>query len=195
MATAIELYRKAYDLDYRKGDWQTAEEIYRQIAEKFPYSDEKEYALVHLERIEKLRANPRDQRLQPVRAEGGTVGGFAVLSFVLVLVLAVALGLLGYFFWMQSRHTEYQDLILQGMLSENIGNQSTAATLYKQAQETLPGEPLGYRFLAELYLKNDELKLAEIESRRWAVANPYDPGLSEFKMRLKAAAQGREESP
>ena len=68
MASAIELYRDAYDLDYRKGDWETAEDIYRKIVTKYPQSEEKEYALVHLERIEKLKADPDDKELKPVRA-------------------------------------------------------------------------------------------------------------------------------
>ena len=47
MASAIELYQRAYDLDYRQGDWQYAEDLYKKIIEQHPYSDEKDYAHVH----------------------------------------------------------------------------------------------------------------------------------------------------
>ena len=195
MATAIELYRKAYDLDYRKGDWQQAEELYKQIIEKYPYSDEKEYALVHIERIENLRANPHDQKLQPVRAEGCAVNGFNVVNFVLILMLAVGIAAMGYVAWQQAKYLEYNSLLLQGALSEKVDNYDHAGILYKQAQEILPAHGLAYRFLAELYLRMGQYGLADIERKRWALGSPDDQGLGEFSLRLHNALenQAREE--
>jgi hypothetical protein len=94
---------------------------------------------------------------------------------------------MGFFFWQQRKANDYHELILEGLLSERIGNFTSAGTLYKQAQQTLPGEGLAYRFLAELYLDKKQYKLADIESKRWELASPYDEGLGEFKMRLRSA--------
>jgi tetratricopeptide (TPR) repeat protein len=189
MASAIELYRRAYDLDYRKGDWQQAEELYKEIVEKFPYSDEKEYALVHLDRIQKLRANPQDQKLAPVRAAGSAVNGFNIVNFFLILILAVGVALAGYLIWQQNRTAQYQSLVIRGMSSEHSGNHSLAAALYKEAQEMMPGRPLAYQFLAELYMNTGQYGLAEIESKRWAIAGPGDTGLADFRIRLQNAME------
>ena len=51
MSSAIELYKEAYDLDFNKGDSLYAETLYKELIERYPHSDEKEYAQVHLERI------------------------------------------------------------------------------------------------------------------------------------------------
>ena len=138
--------------------------------------------------IEKLRANPLDQRLQPVRATGGS-GAFSAVNFVLILILAVGIGLNGWFLWMSFQKQQYQDTILVAMLNERIKNYNTAEDLLKQAQAQLPGEPLAYRFLAELYLEQNQFKLADIEGRKWQVADPGDKAVSEFRMRLKSAQE------
>jgi tetratricopeptide (TPR) repeat protein len=186
MPTAIEMYRKAYELDYRKGDWQQAEGLYREIIEKFPYSDEKEYALVHLERLEKLKANPRDQALQPVRASSQQINNFNILNFFLILILAVAIAGTGYVIWIQGQHQKYTSLLLQGLLSEKIGNYPQASDLYKQAEAMLPGEPDAYHFLAESYLDRKQYSLADIESKKWEIADPGNRAITEFRMRVKS---------
>jgi tetratricopeptide (TPR) repeat protein len=189
MATAIELYRKAYDLDYRKGDWHSAEELYKEIIEKFPYSDEKEYSLVHIERLEKLKANPRDQKLQPVRGSSQAVNGFNIVNFFLILLCMAALSIGGYFIRLHNNRYTYYELLLAGVSSERAGNYTQAQNLYKQAQKSMPAQPLAYRLLAELYLSRTQFQLAEIESKRWELARHDAQAVGEFRMRLKAAMQ------
>ena len=105
MASAIELYREAYDLDYRKGDWETAEDIYKKIVVKYPHSEEKEYALVHLERIEKLKGNPDDLELKPSRSSPhSTTNALSVVNFIFILITLLGLGGLGYLLWQQQQN-------------------------------------------------------------------------------------------
>ncbi len=183
MATAIKLYQRAYDLDYRKGDWEYAEELYNEIIKRFPYSEEKEYAQVHLDRIAKLKANPLDQALQPVRAKGAS-GALISFCFLLILLLMVATGFSGYFLWQQKLRQDYNELLLQGIMSEKTGNIKDAAQRYKYAQKILPENNLAHRFLAELYLNQKKFELAEIEYKQWELATPYDNNLKGFKIRL-----------
>lgn len=183
--SAIEIYQRAYDADYRKGDWQYAEELYREIVEKYPYSDEKEYAMVHLERLEKLKGNPKEPSLQPVRGGSG-VNGLSVLSFILIIFLTAAGVFGGYLFWEQIKINAYNDLILKGVLNEKTGNFENARVSYEEAQAMHPQSSLAYRYLAELYLSQNKMKLAEIESRRWEVTSSSgDRELQDFKRRLK----------
>lgn len=185
MASAIELYRRAYDLDYRKGDWETAERLYREIMERFPYSDEKEYAQVHLERIAQLKADPHNQELAPVRGGSGP-HALAIVSFVLVLVLVAAVGVLGYTGWRGLQYHRHTQLVMEGLLSERIGDLKGARDRYKEAQELMPQDRFGYRLMAELYLKIKDYELARIEAKRWALAAPEDPELEMFRTRLES---------
>jgi tetratricopeptide (TPR) repeat protein len=182
--TAIELYREAYDHDYRKGDWEYAEQLYRQIIEEFPYSEEKEYARVHLERLAKLKADPHNRSLQPIRSTAGP-GALAIFTFLFLLVLTAGSTGLGYWVWRQHLALNYQNLVLQGLFSERAGDIDAAANRYKQAQEVLPASSLAYRQLADLYLNAGQLELAAIEHKRWALTDPDDPALSHFTQRMK----------
>jgi len=188
MASAIELYKQAYDADYNQGDRQYAAELYQRIIEEFPYSDEKEYALVHLERLQKLAADPHDPRFMPASGQGAAAG-LTVLNFVLLLLLLAGGAFLGYFQWMQRQKLAYTDLIIEGMACEKTGDVKGAEIRLKLANKTLPQEPLAYRFLAELYLEGRQFELARIERNAWTLAAPSDPGIADFSRRLDLAVK------
>ncbi len=184
MASAIELYQRAYDLDYRNGDWESAEELYHEIIERYPYSDEKEYAQVHLERIQRLKGNPKDPEIQPVRSGSGAVG-LAVFSFFLTLLLIVGTGYIGYFGWKMQKRQLSQELILQGMMSEQMGNVNNAQLKYEQAQKEDETNALAYQSLAQLFLKHGEKARAAAEFKKWKIVSPNDVNLGDFAKRLQ----------
>ncbi len=184
MASAIELYQRAYNLDYRQGDWEEAEDIYKEIVERYPYSDEKEYAQVHLERIQRLKGNPSDPELQPVRS--GSAVGLTVFSFFLTLLLIVGTGFLGYFFWQHQNRDVSLELVVQGILSERVGSANNAQLKYEQAIKEDPGNILAHQSLAELFLKHGDKTRAETAGRNWALVSPSDVNLIDFKKRLSA---------
>ncbi len=183
MASAIELYQQAYDLDYRHGDWETAEEMYRDILERYPYSDEKEYAQVHLERIQRLKGNPKDPDILPVRS--GSAVGLTVFCFFLTLLLIVGTGFLGYYFWQYQKRQLSHELVLQGMISELTGNVNNAQLNYEQAQKEDEMNALAYQCLAELFLKHGDKNRAASEGKKWKIVSPNDINLTDFARRLK----------
>jgi tetratricopeptide (TPR) repeat protein len=185
MATAIELYQKAYNLDYRKGDWEYAEQLYNEIVQKFPYSEERDYAQVHLERIGKLKANPNDQALLPVRPKGASVG-LVLGCFVLIMILFVGTGFAFYLLYMENVRQNSNELILEGLLSEKVGDLDNAQPKYEEALKVDPNNAMAYRALAELYLEKNEFELAEIQSKEWELHSPYDINLQGFLTRMQA---------
>lgn len=192
MSSAIELYKRAYEMDYRQGDWQFAETLYRELIERYPYSEEKEYAQVHLERIEKLKRDPNDPDLQPSRRSSGG-NALAVLSFIMMLFLVAATSVGGYLLWQQLMINSYNDLVIQGQINERYGRYESARRKYEEAQSLVPQKSLAYQCLAELYLKQKQYKLAEIEGRKWEVSSTTaDADFGDFKRRLKTGIEGRE---
>lgn len=178
MSSAIELYQKAYDLDYNRGDLEYAEELYKEIINRYPHSEEKEYAQVNLERIANLKSNPNDPFYKPFHSGGLT--GLTVFCFILVLFLSVGVGFLGYFLYKGKQRQDSYELLLHGMIFEQNGNPDNARSRYEHAQKLYPANSLAYRCLGELYLKNGNIDLAEIESKKWKLANPYDINISDF---------------
>ena len=188
MATAIELYREAYELDYRKGNWEAAEDIYKQIIKKYPHSDEKEYSEVHLDRIEKLRADPDDRELKPsVSKEGSSSGALSIVNFILIIVLLLVVCVLSFFLWESNQNSNYHELLLQGQLNEKSGDIKNAAAIYEFGLQTYPNKTLAYRFLAELHLTTGNLKTARTTYNKWQLAHLKAPGLVSYNVRLKNA--------
>ena len=183
MSSAIELYKEAYDLDYNKGESLYAETLYKEIVERFPHSDEKEYSLVHLERIAKLKGNPNDPTFAPLQSRGGG-GGLAVVCFVFTLLLTVGLGFGLYYGYLQKQRIDSYEMVIHGLHSEINGHAEEATAIYEQAQKRYPNSIAAYRCLAELYLSKGKFEQAELVGKQWALLRPYDRFLGTFKKRL-----------
>jgi tetratricopeptide (TPR) repeat protein len=189
MAYAIELYRQAYELDYRQGDWEMAETLYKRIIEEHPHSDEAEYARVHLDRIASLKGNPDMPEIRSSHG-GGSGGAFGIISFVLVLFLCVAAGFLGYSLYLQHLRQVRTDHILHALLSERRGLTADALARYRSARVVMKEDAVGARYLAEFYFGREEYGLAAIELKLWEYAAPTDPAAAKFGRRLEKAKDG-----
>jgi tetratricopeptide (TPR) repeat protein len=183
MSSAIELYKEAWDLDFNKGDSLYAETLYRELIERFPHSDEKEYALVHLERIAKRKGNPNDPTFKPLHSGSGG-GGLAVVCFFLILLLIVGLGYGYYYGYQQHLRMESNELVIQGLLSERYGEFADAAQKYEQARQVSSLNGSAYRCLALLYLNMGKLPQAENIGKQWQLLIPHDANLRDFSNRL-----------
>lgn len=193
MSSAIELYKEAYDLDFNKGDSLYAEVLYKEIIERFPHSDEKEYAQVHLERIAKLKGNPSDPTFKPLR-NGAGGNGLAVVCFVLILFLSVGLGFGFYYGYRMHLRMNSNECIIHGLLSQKNGDAVTAEKNFEQAQTLFPRNSLAYRCLTELYLRSGKRDQAEIVRKKWNLYLPFDTHLSAIR-NLPADSSQQEELP
>ncbi|MBN1579027.1 MAG: tetratricopeptide repeat protein [Chitinispirillaceae bacterium] len=183
MSSAIELYKEAYDLDYNKGDSLYAEVLYKEIIERFPHSDEKEYAQVHLERIAKLKGNPNDPSFKPLRS-GGSGGGLAVVCFVLILMILTGLGFAGYYGYPQYLRLASYELIIHGLISQKNNDLADAERMFEQAQRIYPRNSVAFRCLTELYLQTGKPEKAELVRNQWKLLMPNDIALHTFTSRL-----------
>ena len=188
MSSAIELYKEAYDLDFNKGDISYAEVLYKELIERFPHSDEKEYAQIHLERIAKLKGNPKDPAYTPP-GNGSTGGALAVVCFVLILLILVALGFAGYYGYRCYRRIDSCEIVIRGLLSEQCGDRANAVQYYELAQKIFPESPLPFHSLANLYLTSGKLQQAELVGKQWALLHPDDPSLKLFQEQLADSLQ------
>jgi outer membrane protein assembly factor BamD (BamD/ComL family) len=184
MSSAIELYQQAYDADYRKGDWEYAKELYEAIRRKYPHSEEAEYCRVHLDRLEKLKSDPHNHELQPVRSKQGT-NALSIMSLVLILPLIVAVVVGGYYIRQQYRTNLFNELLAEGQINERAGLYDPAVQKYEAAQTMMPANALSYRLLAEIYLQNNKLPLAQVQYKGWQLTYPDDPDLSGYEARMK----------
>ena len=193
MATAIELYQKAYNVDYRQGDWEYAEELYNKIVEKFPHSEEKEYALVRLERIAALKGNPEDENLKPVTAKGGGSGGLGITGFVLSLLLVGVTGFLSFLFVKQNIRLQYNDLVTASLVNQINGDLVSAEIGLKTAIKTVPEYINAHVYLTELYISKGEFKKADKLLRRINKIKPQALVIKRLKKKIAKAQKNIEE--
>jgi outer membrane protein assembly factor BamD (BamD/ComL family) len=184
MSSAIELYKQAYDADYGNGDTEYARELYEAIIQTYPHSEEAGYCRVHLDRLEKLKSDPDNQELQPVRSKKGP-GVLSIMSLVLVLPLIVATVAGFFYIWQQNQANLYYELLAEGQINERAGLYEPAVQKYKSAQAMMPMNALSYRLLAELYLQNNKMPLAEVQYKGWQLTYSGDPDLVGFNIRMK----------
>lgn len=194
MSSAIELYKEAYDLDFNKGESIYAETLYRELIERYPHSDEKEYAQVHLERIAKLKGNPDDPTFTPLRSGGGG-SGLALVCFVLILLILTALGFGASYGFRLHKQLLSNELVIHGLLSEKKGNVETAEKRYEEARQIFPKNGAAYHCLADLYLRSGKPESAELVSRQWELLQPYDISLMDFKRNLADSSAHRDTLP
>lgn len=183
MPSAIELYKRAYDLDFRNGDIDYAETLYNEIIEKFPESEEREYASIHLERIRRLRNDPQNPILKSAIRKDG-VNGMVIFNFMLTMLLLVSFGFGAWFLYSKDRELKSLTFVADGQISEKQKNYGNAIEKYLHASKFSPHNPLPHRCLAELYLKQKEFKLAGIEANQWLLLAPNDPDAKLFKERF-----------
>jgi outer membrane protein assembly factor BamD (BamD/ComL family) len=191
MKSAIELYKEAYELDYRKGNWEDAEDLYKKIIATYPHADEKEYSEVHLARIQRLKeTGGEDERLLPSRGTArSSASGLSVVSFLLCLLLLAAGG---YFFFsnMQLRQRiDNQSIIIQGLHAFNNGNLIRAETDFQKAQIAFPKDELPYMLLIDTYIMTEKINLAETELSKWKVTVPYSRSLDLYEKKIRFALE------
>lgn len=150
MKSAIELYKEAYELDFRSGDWEGAEELYKRIIEKYPHSTEKEYAQLHLGRINNLKnAGGEEEPLKPtrtiVRSGPGSVLG--IIAFILMLLLAASSPFLYYLYKEQNNKMNSQEWTIMGLYYQNLGKDKMAKKAFGQAYRIYPGNTAAYKMM------------------------------------------------
>ena len=194
MSSAIELYKEAYDLDFNKGESLYAETLYKELIERFPHSDEKEYAQVHLERIAKLKGNPDDPAFKPLRT-GGSSNSLVFVCFALILLILTALGFGASYGLRLQKQLRSNELVIHGLLSERNGNRQAAEDRYEEARRIFPKNGAAYHCLADLYLRSGKPEASELVSRQWELLQPYDIALMDFRRRLADTAAHRDTLP
>ena len=183
MASAIELYKQAYDLDFRHGDLDYAESLYREIIEKFPNEVEKEYAELHLERIHRLRIDPKNSTLKShQRADG--VNGLVIFNLMLTMLTLVVLGFGFWFVYEKQRDIRSLQLIIEGQICEKDKAYGSAIDKYYDASILSPNMALSHSLLAKRYLEQGEYKLANIEGEKWLFLSPNDKFAKAFSNRI-----------
>lgn len=191
--SAIELYEKAYNLDYNKGDQKAAEKVYQQIIEMYPGSDEREYAQVHLERINQMRANPKLKKFN-VNSKNSAGKGLVIFSYLLIVILFAGL----VFLFTQLQQTQNENKTnyntIKGLLSQKNGDTELAQRYLKiglkyASNSSKKQQAMVHHALAELYLSSYEYENAHRELTKWKKLDSRDQSLISFQNRLESAEE------
>lgn len=158
MKSAIELYQEAYSLHFKEGKPELAKELYQNLIEAYPDSDERKYAQFLLSRI----SSPTEALPRP-----GTVS-FPVVAAVSILLGLIALaGSIGLFFLFQREQNSslYFEKVLLSMTAMQSQDYDDALLFLREAKLIDPKRLAGYVLSSRIYEKKGRYDLAEEEYR------------------------------
>ncbi len=188
MPSAIELYRDAYYLDFHKGDLEGAESLYKKIIEKFPRSEEKQWAEIHLERIEQIKSGDDSKLAAPPAAKlASKIHPLTIVNFFLIIFTLAALGSMGYWFYLQNKNQKYNELLLSAFQNQHMGKVNSAVACYKKACYLIPTKALAFTLWSEMYLSQNDFDMASKVIDIWRELQPAHPHLPAYSKRLEEA--------
>lgn len=158
--SAIELYKEAYDLHFKRGKPEMAQELYKKIIARYPDSEERKYAQFLLERSS-VSQEPREA----IRTSSASI--VPVLAFVIAFV-AIA-GTVGLFFMMKSEQKSflYFEKVMLAMNAIQNSNYSMATMFLREAKTVQPKGVAAYSIMSQIYLKDKQFKLASAEYKQF----------------------------
>jgi tetratricopeptide (TPR) repeat protein len=165
MKSAIELYQEAYSLHFKEGKPDLAQELYKNIIEAYPDSDERKYAQFLLSRISSpVEAAPRTSSVS-----------YPIVTAITILLGLVAIaGSIGLFFLFQREQNSslYFEKILLSMSATQGENFDDALLFLREAKLIDSKRLAGYALSSRIYEKKGRFDLAEEEYRAMLSVQP-----------------------
>ncbi len=185
MKSAIELYQEAYNLHFRQGRPELARELYREIIERFPESDERKYAQFLLARISTTVETPQPQ------SASSSLPAIAALS-LLVSFIALA-GIVGLFYFIkkQQNSVDYFERVMVGIHAIAQRNDDDALAVLREAKILAPRRTAAYVLASQIYIRKERFDLAESE---YKLLLSMDPENTFAQEQLTAVRQRQEEA-
>lgn len=156
MKSAIELYQEAYNLHFRDSRPDLAKELYREIIDRFPDSDERKYAQFLIARI----SPPSETPHQPSSSTFSIVASISILFCI--IAIAGSAGLF-YLFTLEKNSSEY---IEQIYIASNLMQKESydeALVFLQQAKLIQPKRLAAYSLSSQIYIIKNRFDLADTE--------------------------------
>ena len=182
MATSpLELYEKAYRLQYVENRIPAAVDLYKQLIKEFPDANECGYAAIQLQKIKAQSVADTFSEVAPVAGSAKT--GRPVLIFCLLLSigsLLLSLFLLKSFSDEKTARKEHLAIALNALGKLSRNDYAEALQLLDQLKLIDPEAIAPYELSAEIYRKQKNLNKAKEEYSTYFKNNPdKEPSISE----------------
>ncbi len=165
MKSAIELYQEAYSLHFKENRPDLAKELYREIIEKYPDSDEREYAQFLLTKI-----TPQADTETAERTSSFPL--VAAISFFIGITLIIAN--IGFFVFItkEQKSSMYMEKIILAINSIQSGNSYEALLHLSEAKYIQPKRIGSYSLASEIYVSKKRFDRAMDEYRSIIAIDP-----------------------
>lgn len=154
----LEIYEKAYRLHYDEGDIPGACEVYKQIINEFPESNESGYAAIQLQKVYASEvAEGLDKR-------SGRPSGLAIASFVLCIVLLMGVGAASYLHYrLLKTETRKQSKMIRALGLAHAGSDEDALRLLAEVKQLSGDDPAPFALSASIYAQRGDNARAKAE--------------------------------
>ncbi len=192
MKTPLEMYSQAYELDFIKGKPLQARELYLKIIREFPDSEEREYADIHLERIEKIsgRLDLEQETKSNVSVRIPVFSILSIINSVFILLLLV----LGIFAIVALKDIRRQIICKDELLLHtyflNSGKEQWGINGLGIIQQERPNQIVIYRILIHYYIDHHEFNSARKELNIWKQVDPENAEILAYERYLAQCQRG-----
>jgi tetratricopeptide (TPR) repeat protein len=182
MATSpLELYDKAYRLQYVENRIPAAVDLYKRLIKEFPDANECGYAAIQLQKIKAQNVADTFSEAAPVAGSGKTVRSVVILC----LLLSLGSILLSIFLFKslsdeKSARKKHLAIALNALGKLSRNDHAEAIQLLDQLKQIDPEAIAPYELSADIYRKQKNLKKAKEEYVTYFKNNPdKEPSISE----------------
>jgi hypothetical protein len=177
--TPLQLYRKAYELQYTERKMAPACEVYGQIIREFPDSDVSAYAAIQMQKI-------RAGKVARTLGRGRTDLSLALLLIVLNFAALTALAIIGSLYILKTDARVKQYRIIHSAAAKMFsGRNAEALEMLKMAKLSDPSDATPFVLSAEIYRKNREYAKARSEYENYSHVYGADSAVDVELERIK----------
>ena len=177
--TPLQLYKKAYELHYKKKQLKEAGHIYKELMSNFPDYEVSNYASVQLS---KIISNNIDNNILKKRA---TIGSILLFSLTIFNTVVLSVALFWLFTHIQLSKNENIIAMKTAQSISNIyaGNEDVALNILKELKYLSKDDITPYEISANIFLKQNQFKKARNEYKSFQILYP-DNKITNAKIEL-----------
>lgn len=158
----LQQYKKAYDLQYKKHDPESAAETYREIIQTFPDSDVAMYSSIQLSKIQSQGGS--GETFEDVPGKKNRSGVFVVVLLILNLLLTAGV-IVGLMLHSQivAKRQEGLAKISRAVAKFSMGKEDDALGILTEVKIVTRGDIMPYAITADIHCKNNNFLKARSE--------------------------------
>ncbi|MBN1979997.1 MAG: tetratricopeptide repeat protein [Chitinivibrionales bacterium] len=171
--TPLQLYQRAYNLQYKEENITEAYELYKSLIKTFPESDVAGYAAIQLSKIQAQGISEKMPKNKSVSHDS-----FPIMHFIFAIFIVAIIGWLYFNYLMDGKRHVYNSTLFSALSKAQSGFEDDALAILSGLKVENKRNPTAYFIAADIYRKRHDYENAKKELESISTLNPSDPLIS-----------------